>query len=186
MSYAIISYRTAYMKCHHTREYMAALLTSVLDNSTKVAEYITECREYGITLLPPDINESDADFAVVGDNIRFGLAAVKNVGRGFVRSLMEDRRLNGKFTAFDEFCRRMYGKELNRRAVESLIRRGPLTVSATNAGTSSGCGQVIEEWRRRGTRISRVSLICSDWTAVLKSLPVPLFCRMCRSFLLRN
>ncbi|MGI5936031.1 MAG: DNA polymerase III subunit alpha [Oscillospiraceae bacterium] len=124
VSYAIISYRTAYMKCHYPREYMAALLTSVLDNSTKVAEYIAECKENGIAVLPPDINESDADFTVVGGNIRFGLAAVKNVGRGFVRALMEDRQLNGKFAAFDEFCRRMYGKELNRRAVESLIRAG--------------------------------------------------------------
>ncbi|MGI6028862.1 MAG: DNA polymerase III subunit alpha [Candidatus Heteroscillospira sp.] len=124
VSYAIVCYRTAYMKCHYPREYMAALLTSVLDNSNKVAEYIGECRECGIKLLPPDVNESDADFTVAGDNLRFGLVAIKGIGRGFIRELMEDRALNGRYTSFDEFCRRLYGRELNRRALESLIRAG--------------------------------------------------------------
>ena len=124
VSYAIVAYRTAYMKCHWPREYMAALITSVLDFSGKVAEYIAECRDMGIRLLPPDINESDADFTVVGDHLRFGMAAVKNVGRGFVKTLMAERERNGRFTAFDEFCRRMYGQDLNRRAIESLIRAG--------------------------------------------------------------
>ena len=124
VSYAIVAYRTAYMKCHYPREYMAALITSVLDVSGKVAEYIAECRDMGIRLLPPDVNESDADFTVVGENLRFGMAAVKNVGRGFVKTLMAERERNGRFTAFDEFCRRMYGQDLNRRAIESLIRAG--------------------------------------------------------------
>ena len=124
VSYAIVAYRTAYMKCHYPREYMAALITSVLDSSGKVAEYIAECRDMGIRLLPPDVNESDADFTVVGDNLRFGMAAVKNVGRGFVNTLMAERERNGRFAAFDEFCRRMYGQDLNRRAIESLIRAG--------------------------------------------------------------
>ena len=124
VSYAIVCYRTAWMKCHWPREYMAALLTSVLDSSGKVAEYIAECRSMGIRLLPPDVNESDADFTVVGENIRFGLVAVKGVGRGFINALMTERAENGPFTAFDEFCRRLYGKELNRRPVESLIRAG--------------------------------------------------------------
>ena len=124
VSYAIVAYRTAYMKCHHPREYMAALLTSVLDSSTKVAEYIADCRESGIRLLPPDINESGADFTVSGENLRFGMAAVKNVGRGFVEGLVQEREANGRFTAFDEFCRRMHGRDLNKRAVESLIRAG--------------------------------------------------------------
>ena len=124
VSYAIVSYRTAWMKCHWPRQYMAALLTSVLDSSGKVAEYIAECRTMGIRLLPPDVNESGADFTVVGDDIRFGLVAVKGIGRGFINALMEERSANGRFTAFDEFCRRLYGKELNRRPVESLIRSG--------------------------------------------------------------
>jgi len=124
VSYAIVAYRTAYMKAHYPREYMAALITSVLDNSTKVAEYISECRDMGIKLLPPDINQSFADFSVVSSDLRFGMAAVKNVGRGFVRALVGERERNGRFTAFDEFCRRMYGQDLNRRALESLIRAG--------------------------------------------------------------
>ncbi len=124
VSYAIVAYRTAYMKCHYPREYMAALITSVLDSSGKVAEYIAECRDMGIRLLPPDVNESDADFTVVGDNLRFGMAAVKNVGRGFVKTLMAERERGGRFAAFDEFCRRMYGQDLNRRAIESLVRAG--------------------------------------------------------------
>ncbi|MGI6014009.1 MAG: DNA polymerase III subunit alpha [Oscillospiraceae bacterium] len=124
VSYAIICYRTAYMKCHYPQEYMAALLSSVLDNSTKVAEYIAECKECGIKVLPPDVNESDDSFTVVGNNIRFGLVAIKNIGRGFIRAVMDERQRTGKFRTFDEFCRRMYGKELNRRAIESLIRSG--------------------------------------------------------------
>ena len=124
VSYAIISYRTAYMKAHYPREYMAALLTSILDSSTKVAEYIEDCKSMGIRLLPPDVNESNDDFTVVGDNIRFGLVAIKNIGRGFIKALMDERSVNGPFTAFDEFCRRMHGKDLNRRAVEGLIRAG--------------------------------------------------------------
>ena len=124
VAYAVVCYRTAYMKCHYPREYMAALLTSVLDSSGKVAEYIGECRSVGIKLLPPDVNESDADFTVVGKNIRFGMAAIKNIGEKFVHLLMIEREENGPFTGFEEFCRRMSGKELNRRAVESLIRAG--------------------------------------------------------------
>ncbi|MBR3861890.1 MAG: DNA polymerase III subunit alpha [Oscillospiraceae bacterium] len=124
VSYAIVAYRTAYMKRHWPREYMAALITSVLQDSAKVAEYIAECRESGIRLLPPDVNESEADFTVVGGDLRFGMAAVKNVGRGFVSRLVAERERNGRFSALDEFCRRMYGQDLNRRAIESLIRAG--------------------------------------------------------------
>ncbi|MCL1827959.1 MAG: DNA polymerase III subunit alpha [Oscillospiraceae bacterium] len=124
VSYAVISYRTAYMKCRYPKQYMAALLTSILDHSGKISAYITECADMGIKLLPPDINESDDSFTVVGDNIRFGLSAVKNVGREFVKELMAERRRGGVFKAFDEFCGRMFGKDLNRRAVESLIKCG--------------------------------------------------------------
>ncbi|MEG1242550.1 MAG: DNA polymerase III subunit alpha, partial [Oscillospiraceae bacterium] len=124
VSYAIISYRTAYMKCHYPCEYMAALLTSVLDNSVKVAEYIGECRENGIALLVPDVNKSEADFTVSGKDIRFGLVAIKNIGRGFINALVEAREQDGDFKSFDDFCARLQGHELNRRAVESLIRSG--------------------------------------------------------------
>ena len=124
VSYAFISYRTAYMKRHFPHEYMAALLSSILDSSTKVAEYIGECRDMGIALLPPDINESEADFTVSGENIRFGLVAIKNIGRGLINALVENRREHGSFTSFEEFCQRMHGKDLNRRALENLIRSG--------------------------------------------------------------
>ena len=124
VSYAIVAYRTAYMKRHYPREYMAALLTSVLDNSQKVAEYIAECRDMGIKLLPPDVNESDANFTVSSGNIRFGLVAIKGIGWGAIESLVADRREYGPFKSFDDFCRRMNGRELNRRAVENLIKAG--------------------------------------------------------------
>ncbi len=124
VSYAIVAYRTAYMKRHYAPQYMAALLTSVLDSSTKVAEYIAECRELGIQLLPPDVNESDANFTVSGGNIRFGLVAIKGIGWSAIEELVNERSANGDFASFEDFCRRMSGKELNRRAVENLIRAG--------------------------------------------------------------
>ena len=124
VSYAIVAYRTAYMKRHYPQQYMAALLTSVLESSTKVAEYIAECRELGIKLLPPDGNESDANFTVAGENIRFGLVAIKGIGWGAIEELVAERHENGLFTSFEDFCKRMSGKELNRRAVENLIRAG--------------------------------------------------------------
>ena len=124
VSYAIVAYRTAYMKRRYPRQYMAALLSSVLDNSVKIAEYIAECRDMGIRLLPPDINESGADFTVSGDNIRFGLVAIKNIGRGFINELIAERTGDGPFRSFEDFCRRMSGKDLNKRAVENLIRAG--------------------------------------------------------------
>ena len=125
MSYAIVAYQTAWFKCHHTREYMAALLTSVLDSQDKVAEYIAECKDNGIRLLPPDINESGPTFTVSGEHIRFGLAALKGVGKGFVNALLEEREQGGAFTSFPEFCSRMYdASDMNKRVVDSLIRSG--------------------------------------------------------------
>ena len=122
--YAIVAYQTAYFKCHYPREYMAALLTSVLDSSTKVAEYIGECREMGIALLPPDVNESLSDFTVSEGGIRFGLVGVKGVGRGLIDALVRQREAGGVFRSFQDFCERMYDQELNRRALENLIRCG--------------------------------------------------------------
>lgn len=124
VSYAIICYQTAWFKYHHPREYMAALLTSVLDSQAKVAEYIGECKENGIRLLPPDVNASGADFTVSGADIRFGLVAVKGVGRGVIQSLLAEREANGPFHTFQDFCQRLSGADLNRRVVESLIKCG--------------------------------------------------------------
>ena len=124
VSYAIVAYRTAYMKKHYPREYMAALISSVLDSSTKVAEYIAECREMGIRLLPPDVNESDADFTVAGENLRFGLVGIKGIGWGAIRAMVAEREAGGLFRSFEDFCRRMADKDMNRRAIENLIRAG--------------------------------------------------------------
>ena len=122
--YAVVAYQTAWFKCHHPKEYMAALLTSVLDSTEKVAEYIAECRSMGIQLLPPDVNESQADFTVVGEGIRFGLVALKGVGRSFINGLLTEREKGGPFTDFMDFCDRMFDQDLNRRVVESLIKSG--------------------------------------------------------------
>ena len=124
VSYAIVTYRTAYMKRHYPSEYMAALLTSVLDNSAKVAEYIAECKDMGIKLLPPDVNESGANFTVSGGNIRYGLVAIKGIGWGVIEGMEAERRDKGPFRSFEDFCRRMSGRDLNKRAVENLIKAG--------------------------------------------------------------
>lgn len=125
-AYAIIAYQTAYMKTYYKREFMAALLTSVLDNSSKIALYIGECERLKIKVLPPCVNESENGFTVSSGNIRFGLLAVKNLGKGFIRGLIKERELNGDFKSFNDFCRRMHKKDLNRRALESLIKSGAM------------------------------------------------------------
>ncbi len=125
-AYALVSYQTAYLKCLYPREYMAALLTSVF-GSGKVVTYIRECERIGIRVLPPSVNESRADFAVSGDHIRFGLLAVRNIGRGFVDALTREREQNGPYTGFYHFCKRLTGqREFNRPGVDSLIRCGAL------------------------------------------------------------
>ena len=125
-AYALVAYQTAYLKCLYPKEYMAALLTSVF-GSDKVVTYIRECERMGIRVLPPSVNESVADFAVAGDHIRFGLLAVKNIGRGFVNALVRERESGGPFTGYYPFCRRMAGsREFNRPGLDSLIRCGAL------------------------------------------------------------
>ena len=122
-AYAIISYRTAYLKAHYPREYFAAMLTSVLGNPVKIAEYISECNKAGISVLPPDINESKMYFHVTGNNIRFGLLALKNVGHQFVDALIKEREKK-PYASFTDFAERMGGGELNKRMVETLIKSG--------------------------------------------------------------
>ena len=124
--YAVVSYQTAYLKCHYPRQYMAALMTSVLDNATKISGYITECKEMGISVLPPDINHSEDTFAVDGDSIRFGLGAVKNIGRALIRNISDKRSADGPFKSMEDFLQRMGDGELNKRAVENFIKCGAL------------------------------------------------------------
>jgi len=124
--YAVVAYQTAYLKCHYPREYMAALMTSVLDSAVKISGYIAECKEMGIATLPPDINRSFDTFAVEGDAIRFGLGAVKNIGRGLIRSVVARRNEGGPFRSLEDFLTRMGEGELNKRAVENLIKCGAM------------------------------------------------------------
>ncbi len=124
--YAKVAYDTAYLKCHYPRQYMAALMTSVLDSSTKIAGYIAECRDMGIALLPPDINRSEDKFTVESGGIRFGLAAVKNIGKGLIQTVVCERERGGAFTSFDTLCERLSETELSKRAMENLIKCGAM------------------------------------------------------------
>ena len=130
--YAVVSYQTAYLKCHYPRQYMAALMTSVLDSATKISGYIAECKDMGIPVLPPDINHSEDHFTVEGDAIRFGLGAVKNVGRGLIRSMAAKRAEGGPFKSLEDFLQRMGEGELNKRAVENFIKCGALDCFGRN------------------------------------------------------
>ena len=123
--YAVVAYQTAYLKRHYPREYLAALLTSVLDSTGKLLEYIDECARQEIAVLPPDINESGMGFTVAPGGIRYGLLAIKNMGKNVIQSILEERE-NGPYLTFVDFCRRTYSGELNKRAVESLIKCGAL------------------------------------------------------------
>ncbi len=123
-AYAVVSYQTAYLKCYYPVEFMAALLTSVMDNAGKVSEYIFTCRQMGIKILPPDINEGDAAFSVSDGSIRYGLSAIKGLGRPVIDSVVKIREQGGAFTSLKDFAERLSGKEVNKRTVESFIKSG--------------------------------------------------------------
>ena len=124
--YAVVGYQTAWLKAHYPVEFMAALMTSVMDNAAKVSGYIEECKKMGIQLLPPDINEGYRQFSVSDGKIRFALAAIKNIGKGAVDALVAEREKNGKFTSLTDFCNRMEGGEWSVRGIEGLIKGGAL------------------------------------------------------------
>ncbi len=123
-AYAVVCYQTGYLKAHYPTEFMAALMTSEMGNNDKLVGYFTECRDLGIKVLPPDVNESHKTFAVVEGAIRFGLAAIKNVGEGAVESVIQTREDSGRFTSFTEFCRRVDLHKVNKRMLEGLIKTG--------------------------------------------------------------
>lgn len=125
-AYAVIAYQTAYLKAHYAKEYFAALLTSILGSADKVSEYIGECNRLCIPVLPPHINKSEMGFSVEGEEIRFGLLAVKNVGKGVIQNLLDERNEQGAFLSFDDFISRMYQKDLNKKAVECFIKCGAM------------------------------------------------------------
>ena len=180
VSYAVVAYQTAYFKCHYTREYMAALLTSVLDNSDKIAGYISECRDCGIKLLPPDINRSFDSFTVESDGIRFGLGAVKNIGRGFIRDVVRQREM-GPFSSLNDFCERMTGSDMNKRAVENLIRSGAFDgFGAKRSQLASVYGTVMDAiaGARRQNVEGQLDFFSmdsgkSDQTNTVKEIPLP-------------
>lgn len=124
-AYAYISYQTAYVKYHYPREYLCALMSSVLGDSGKIAVYLDECAKHGIVVLPPSVNESESGFTVNDKSIRFGLKAIKNIGHGLIDSIIHNRR-EGKYTSFYDFCSRVYGRDLNKRSLENLIKSGSL------------------------------------------------------------
>jgi len=123
-AYAVVAYQTAWLRYYYPTEFFAAMLNTFLGSSEKVARYVNECKLLNIEVLPPDINESDVKFTVVNGKIRFGLTAVKNVGEGAVRSIIDERTKNGKFKGLRDFCERVEGKDVNKRCVESLIKCG--------------------------------------------------------------
>lgn len=125
-AYSLVAYRTAWLKCHYPAQFMSALLTSVLDQSAKVSGYINECERLGIKVLTPDVNSSFEGFVAKGNTILFGLLAIKNLGRALISSIIEEREKNGRFDSFYSFCKRVYSRNFNRRAVESLIYSGAL------------------------------------------------------------
>ena len=125
-AYAFLAYRTAYLKCHYPKEYFASLISSVLEDSNKVSGYIAECNRLGIKIIPPDVNVGFDDFTVNGNDILFGMLAIKNLGRNAIKAIIREREAGGKFESFSSFCYRMYGKDLNRRGIEALIYSGAL------------------------------------------------------------
>ena len=124
--YAVVAYQTAYLKYYYPKEFFAALMTSVMDNVGKVSEYILTCRQMGIRILPPDINEGQSGFSVSGDAIRYGLSAIKSIGRNVVDEIIRERQNNGLFTSIDDFVERMGGREVNKRTLENFIKAGAM------------------------------------------------------------
>lgn len=125
-AYAVVSYQTAYLKCHYPVEFMAALMTSFMEHTGKITEYIMTCRQMGIEILSPDINEGDYRFTPYEGNIRYGLAAIKGVGRPVIDEIVEERKAGGPYVNLKDFCTRLSGRSVNKRTVESFIKAGAL------------------------------------------------------------
>ncbi|MDW7670934.1 MAG: DNA polymerase III subunit alpha [Bacillota bacterium] len=144
-AYAVLAFQTAYLKAHHPVAFMAALMTSVMSNSTKIAEYIYDCRRQDICVLPPDLNSSVSGFSVQQGKIRFGMSAVKNVGSSMINQMVMERQKNGHYKGLADFCERMNTRDLNKRAVESMIKAGVFdSMGATRAQLMAIYEQVLE------------------------------------------
>jgi DNA polymerase-3 subunit alpha len=148
--YALVAYQTAYLKANYPVEFMAALLTSEMDKTDKIVQYMEESRAMGLRVEPPDVNRGRAQFTVDGDAIHFGLAAVKNVGTAAIDGIVRERQTGGPFTALDDFCTRVDLRLVNRRVIESLIKAGAFdSLEQTRAGLLSGLDQALEAGQRR-------------------------------------
>ncbi len=169
--YGVISYRTAYLKAHYPAEYFSALLSSVLDNTKKLKEYIDDAQKYGVKVLPPDINESGADFTVSGGNIRFGLLAIRNVGTQLADAVVRSRK-EGRFASFDEFVTRLAGNDLNKRTLESLIKCGVFDSLGTPRSALLACFENIlesEQGRKRSNLTGQLDLFSLDTSGAVGS-----------------
>ena len=141
-AYAIVSYQTAWLKYYYPVEFMAALMTSCIDNPGKVSEYIANCRQMGIAILPPDINKSEGVFTVEGGSIRYALSAIKGIGRPVMEAIGQERGKGGPFTSIRDFCQRLSGKEVNKRTLENFIKSGAFD---SLGGTRKQFMQVYEQ-----------------------------------------
>ncbi len=160
-AYAVVSYQTAYLKYYHPVEFMAALMTSVKDNVSKVSEYIVSCRQMGMKIMPPDINEGESSFSVSNGAIRYGLSAIKSIGQSVVDEIVRERRENGKFRSLEDFIDRMTGKEVNRRTLESFIKSGALDgLPGTRKQKFMVCGAMIDQKNKekKNTMEGQISL----------------------------
>ncbi len=175
--YAKVSYDTAWLKCHWPRQYMAALMTSMLSDTEKVAGYIADCKDMGIPLAPPDVNRSEDVFTVEGDSIRFGLGAVKNVGRGLIQKMAAERERGGPFASLTDFCKRLGDTELNKRALENLIRCGAMDCFGLRRSQLLAIYEPLMGWlsnQSRRTLSGQVGLFDSlEDPEVDMSFPVP-------------
>ncbi|HUL20226.1 MAG TPA: DNA polymerase III subunit alpha [Thermodesulfobacteriota bacterium] len=173
-AYALLAYQTAYLKTHYPIEFMAALLTSEAQNADKIVKYISECREMGIEILPPDINESFKHFAVIGNQIRFGLTAVKNVGDTAIDIILAERETHGKFQSLFDFCHRVDLRKVNRRVIESLIKCGTFDFSkAYRSQMLTVLGELLEQsqWTQKKKGEPQLSMLIDHSRALKEDYP---------------
>ncbi len=165
-AYAVVSYQTAYLKYYHPVEFMAALMTSVKDNVTKVSEYIVSCRQMGMKIMPPDINEGESSFSVSDGAIRYGLSAIKSIGQSVVDEIVRERTENGKFRSLEDFIDRMSGKEVNRRTMESFIKSGALDgLAGTRKQKFMVCGAMIDQKNKEKKNVMEGQISLFDFAA---------------------